>query len=49
MESKAYYLAQAEKQRKLAVWARRARKPVAQAKHEKDCAYFLACAEETEN
>jgi hypothetical protein len=44
-DSKSYCLAQAEKQRKLAVWARRARKPYAAAKHENDYTYWINKAE----
>lgn len=47
-DSRAYCLAQAEKQRKLAVWAKRARKIHAAAKHETDCAYWLKKAESAE-
>lgn len=45
LESKSYYLHHAELQRKLAVWARRKGFLFRAAKHEADCAWFLAMAE----
>jgi hypothetical protein len=44
--TKSAYLAKAEYQRKLAVWAKRKRLPSAQALHEDNAKYFYAMAEE---
>lgn len=43
--TRADYLRKAEEQEKLAVWARRARKPVKAAKHDESAAYWRAEAE----
>ena len=49
MGNKEYYLFQAEKQRKLAVWAKRKNMNHAAEKHESNYNYFMAQAKQGES